>query len=479
MLILLTIACSWSSGMAQERRVALVIGNSAYRRAPLENPVNDAQAMATTLGSLGFTITKLENASQRQMSEAIRAFGETLKRGGVGLFYFAGHGIQIHGENFLIPVDDDIRDEEQVATKGVIMNLVLQAMADAKNRLNIVILDACRNNPFRQGASRGLVQTDSAGNAVRSEGAGGLAPVRGLVGTFIAFATEPHSVAADGHGKNGVYTENLLRYIIEPDLKIEDAFKRVRFAVRQETNNRQVPWENTSLEDDFYFAISSRGNATSSSSSRASLQQAPQQQTAQQANRSGHTTPTSPRSPSGFSFTREDAKDQAALTARDDAIRERWQVSCPDTLRRRPIVIDITETSHTDGLVATEKSARFAQIVQQDLQQAGLTASLLETTQRSSRTARAGRNSTSQGSYAVRGVVLSEQSANSYLRLRDVSISAELTLQDPAGRIVKLVEVSGESFAGQNSNTAAWKFAREQARDASSQLYEAFCSIDR
>ena len=156
---MLFIGGSWAQGAAQERRTALVIGNSAYQKSPLVNPVNDAQAMAATLGSLGFTVTKIENASKSQMANAIRQFGDTIKLGGVGLFYFAGHGVQVNGENFLIPVDDDIQDKSQVATKGVEAKLVLQAMNNAKNRLNVVILDACRNNPFAQSASRALVPT--------------------------------------------------------------------------------------------------------------------------------------------------------------------------------------------------------------------------------------------------------------------------------------------------------------------------------
>ena len=152
-----------------------------------------------------------------------------------------------------------------MATKGVEARLVLQAMGNARNRLNVVILDACRNNPFAQSASRALVATGTDGRA-RSDSASGLAPMEALVGTLIAFATAPESVAADGSGKNGVYTENLLRNISEPGLRIEDVFKRTRFAVRQETSGRQVPWENTSLEGDFYFVAPVAGSTVASGS---------------------------------------------------------------------------------------------------------------------------------------------------------------------------------------------------------------------
>lgn len=248
---LLGVGPSWAQQGASERRSALVIGNSAYVRRPLPNPVNDAQAMATTLKSLGFNVDHLENTSKSQMSEAIRRFGDNLKRGGVGLFYFAGHGLQINGDNFLLPLDDDIT-RDNVQDKGVAARAVLQEMSQAKNRMNVVILDACRDNPFRQSVSRGLTQPDAGSNRTRSDsGGGGLAAMEALVGTMIAFATAPDSVAADGAGRNGVYTEHLLRHLAEPGLKIEDVFKRTRFAVRQETSGQQVPWENTSLEEDF------------------------------------------------------------------------------------------------------------------------------------------------------------------------------------------------------------------------------------
>ena len=464
---------------AQERRTALVIGNSAYQKSPLVNPVNDVQAMAATLGSLGFTVTKMENASKSQMAHAIRQFGDAIKQGGVGLFYFAGHGVQVNGENFLIPVDDDIQDKSQVATKGIEAKLVLQAMSNAKNRLNVVILDACRNNPFAQSASRALVPTDNTDSRTRSDSSGGLAPMEALVGTLIAFATAPESVAADGSGKNGVYTENLLRNITEPGLRIEDVFKRTRFGVRQETGGRQVPWENTSLEGDFYFVVPAAGSVASSGSAGQSTTPAGGQQAALQPNRSDTPTAKPTRSPSGFSFAREEEKDRATRFAKDDEIRARLQAPCPEPLRQRPIVIDITEESRADGLIATDRSSRFAQLVNQNLQQAGLTTSLASS--QGQPAGRAGRSSASpgrvpQGQYSIHGVVLSQQGANRVARLNETSVNAEMALRDPAGRIITMVEVSGERFAGQNTGAAAWALTKEQAQAAASQLYTAFCS---
>jgi len=473
--------CFVGSSWAQERRTALVIGNSAYQKSPLVNPVNDAQAMAATLGSLGFTVTKLENASKSQMADAIRQFGESIKRGGVGLFYFAGHGVQVNGENFLIPVDDDIQDKSQVATKGIEAKLVLQAMSNAKNRLNVVILDACRNNPFAQNASRALVPTGNTDSRTRSDSASGLAPMEALVGTLIAFATAPESVAADGSGKNGVYTENLLRNITEPGLRIEDVFKRTRFAVRQETGGRQVPWENTSLEGDFYFVPPATGSVASSGSVAPSTTPGGGQQAALQPSSRSDTPAAKPsRSPSGFSFSREEEKDRATRFAKTDESRARLQAPCPESLRQRPIVIDITEESHADGLIATDRSSRFAQFVNQNLQQAGLTTSLAGSQEQPAGRpgrllARSDRVPYPQGHYSIQGVVLSQQGANRIARLNEASVNAELALRGPAGRIITMVEVSGERFAGQNTNAATWALTKEQALDASSQLYTAFC----
>ena len=231
---------------AKEQRVALVIGNSSYKSAPLKNPVNDAQDIARSLQGLGFQVTLKQNQSRDAMAQAIREFGNQLKRGGTGLFYYAGHGMQVKGKNFLLPVDADIQSEDEVPYRGIDANELLAKMESAKNRVNIVILDACRNNPFAR--------------SFRSS-AQGLAQMDAPVGTLVAFATAPGSVAADGTGRNGLYTQHLLASLNQPGLKIEDVFKRVRVGVRQGSRGKQIPWENTSLEGDFYFKPGKPGEA--------------------------------------------------------------------------------------------------------------------------------------------------------------------------------------------------------------------------
>ena len=233
------------------RRVALVIGNGAYTNAPaLKNPPNDARDMAANLKTLGFDVSSGVNVSQREMKRLIREFGQKLKAGGNGLFYYAGHGVQARGHNYIIPVDADIQSEADVEDSGVDVGLVLNYMDDAQNGLNIVILDACRNNPFSRSfrsASEGLAQVD--------------APT----GTLIAYATAPGRVAADGAGANGLYTSELLKAMRLPGLTATDMFMQVRAEVMKRTGNKQVPWEASSLVGAFYFS----GGASSTGSNSA------------------------------------------------------------------------------------------------------------------------------------------------------------------------------------------------------------------
>ena len=225
-----------------EPRVALVIGNSAYRDAPLPNPVNDASDMAAALKKVGFDVIAGGNRTQGDMLRDIDEFGQRLKRGGVGLFYFAGHGMQVRGENYLIPVGAKIQKELDVEVEAIKLSRVLNEMEEARNTLNILILDACRNNPFAR--------------SFRS-GANGLGQVIAPAGTLIAYATNPGNTASDGPGRNGLYTAELLAAIREPGLKVEDVFKRVRARVLEKSNGNQAPWENSSLVGDFYFAPAS------------------------------------------------------------------------------------------------------------------------------------------------------------------------------------------------------------------------------
>lgn len=224
----------------KQNRLALVIGNGSYTNSPLRNPVNDASDVARELKTLGFEVLSYTNLNQNEMKRAVREFGKKLKdNGGIGLFYYAGHGVQVKGVNYLIPVDAQAGSEEEVEYESVEAGFVLAQMEAAGNSLNIVILDACRNNPF----ARSYRSADK-----------GLAQMNAPSGTLIAYSTAPGSVAADGTGENGVYTAELLKQMKMPNLSIEDVFKQVRIAVRSQTQNKQTPWESSSLIGNFYFS---------------------------------------------------------------------------------------------------------------------------------------------------------------------------------------------------------------------------------
>ncbi len=222
------------------RRLALVIGNGAYEHAGrLANPPNDATVVAATLRLLGFEVSNGTNLPQREMKQRIRAFGQSLRaNGGVGFFYYAGHGVQAKGRNYLVPVDADIQTEADLEDAAVDLNYVLNLMDDAQNALNIVVLDACRNNPFAR--------------SFRSAQEG-LAQVRAPTGTLIAYATAPDSIAADGAGGNSPYTEELIQQMQTSGVLIETMFRRVTEKVSARTNGKQEPWFSANVKGDFYF----------------------------------------------------------------------------------------------------------------------------------------------------------------------------------------------------------------------------------
>lgn len=235
--VLIIFASAWDVDAA-ERRVALIVGNGAYTQTPLLNTINDARAMTKTLSRLGFEVTTKLNVSQREMHRAIVNFGRELEKGGIGLFYYAGHAVQIRGKNYMIPIGASISVEDHVEPESVDLNKVFARMGGARNKLNIVVLDACRDNPF--------------GDSFRfySEG---LAQARAPANTFVSYAAAPGEVASDGTGENSFYTGSLVEELVKEGSKIEETFKRVRASVMAQTNKSQVPWTASSITQDFYF----------------------------------------------------------------------------------------------------------------------------------------------------------------------------------------------------------------------------------
>lgn len=228
-------------------RVALVIGNAAYAMGPLTNPTKDAAAMSGLLRNIGFQVVEARDAGRTQMQAAIQQARSLLQgQDGVGLLYYAGHGLQLDWRNYMLPVDVKLASASDVPVQGVDVQAVLDAFKSAGNRMNILVLDACRDNPFPQAGS-----------------GKGLAPLDAPPGTFFAYATAPGNVAEDGSAAdgNGLYTKYLLQELQQPQARIEDVFKRVRLQVRRASQGRQIPWESTSLEDDFVFATGQKVTA--------------------------------------------------------------------------------------------------------------------------------------------------------------------------------------------------------------------------
>ena len=227
-----------------EKRYALVIGNSAYKYvAPLKNSANDANDMVAELTKLNFEVIKVIDGNYAQMREAYRKFQEKLANGPkdqtIGLFYYAGHGLQNEGENYLVPVEANIQYEDDIPRACFALQRVVVANMERSNsRMNIIILDACRNNPFP--------------SAYRSAG-GGLAEIKRAKGSFIAYATAPGSIASDGEGRNGLYTQELLKAMQKPGRTIEQVFKDVRLNVMKLSDEKQFTWDQSNIIGDFYF----------------------------------------------------------------------------------------------------------------------------------------------------------------------------------------------------------------------------------
>lgn len=227
------------------KRLALVIGNAAYRNGPLANPVNDARAIAVRLRSLGFEVIHKENLKTRELGGIYREFRNRIQPGGTSLVFYAGHGLQFKGQNYFPAVDSEIYSEEDVPLQSLNLGALLDNIEEAKAGVSLVLLDACRDNPFSRSfrsASRGLAKVETAS------------------GTLIHYATRPGSVASDGEGKNGTYTEALLAQMAEPGIPVEMMLKKVSNRVVEKTKGRQEPWIEGSLRGEFYFVAGGVGD---------------------------------------------------------------------------------------------------------------------------------------------------------------------------------------------------------------------------
>lgn len=227
----------YAAEASQDRRVALVVGNAKYEMSPLTNPTNDSADVASKLRSYGFEVVYRENLKMRQIGSMLREFKSKLSPGSTALVFYAGHGLQVRGENYFPTVDADIQSEEDIQNQSIGLKQLMDILEEAKTRTNIVMLDACRNNPFERrtrSLSRGLASTNAPS------------------GTMIAYSTRPGSVAEDGSGRNGLYTEQLLK-IMDNRKPIEQVLKQLVSSVKAASKGRQEPWSEGSLEGDFCF----------------------------------------------------------------------------------------------------------------------------------------------------------------------------------------------------------------------------------
>lgn len=237
----LIFAAGAATAETTESRVALVIGNSAYQYARrLANPDNDARSMTETLRGLGFEVVSVVDADRTRMVKALAEFRNKLGADGVGLFYYAGHGMQVRGHNYLIPVDADISEEGDASLLALDLESIQRTMEDRGVRLSLYVLDACRNDPFER--------------RFRSAGSRGLAPIDAARGSVIAFATAPGTTAADGAGEHGLYTGELLQRMVKPGLELDEVLKQTAEAVERASGNQQTPWYNSAFHGHFYFA---------------------------------------------------------------------------------------------------------------------------------------------------------------------------------------------------------------------------------
>ncbi|MEX0348957.1 MAG: caspase domain-containing protein [Paracoccaceae bacterium] len=241
--IITLLSLGWAGHAVADPRIALVIGNSAYGSvSALDNPVSDSHLISQKLEKMGFDVRLLTDSNQTEMKRAIAQFGRDLRAGGtdtVGLFYYAGHGVQSFGSNYLLPVDVSLNDPADLDLMAVEARSVLHQMASARNKTNIVILDACRNNPFEE-----LADMDD----------NGLAEMKAPTGTFLAYATNPGGVALDGDTGNSPFTLSLASHIETPGIPIEQLFKKVRVDVLSQTRGLQTPWDTSSLTREFSFS---------------------------------------------------------------------------------------------------------------------------------------------------------------------------------------------------------------------------------
>ena len=474
---------------AWSKNYALLIGNSAYSIGALDNPANDAHDLAGVLKSTGFETTVILNQDGAAMRQAIRDFGEKLRSNdGIGFFFFAGHGVQVAGENYLLPVGFPFRNENEVQANAVSANLVLRYMEDAKSRVNVVVLDACRNNPF--------IKT----RALKTRG---LAPMDAPSGSLVAFSTAPGTEASDGSGRNGLFTKHLMANLKVPGLTVEQVFKRVREAVENESEReigrKQSPREESSLKGgDIYFVAppaaagagattdavelaywNSIANSGSSADFESYLAQYPQGKFADLArNRLKASKPTvaraetrgemqaAPPAPlpvlaaarpgkvysSGGGFSFDDQADAPMRAA------ELISISCRDLIKGKRLKIQIDEKG------SAAQRGRFRQTIEERVKGIGL------------KVAAAG----AAADLVMKGTIETTAGANPVLGVAEVDLDADFSLTLPSGKRLAQADASGGAYSGRQTKSstrgAAQGVWEEKSDEIVGKLFRDYCA---
>ena len=341
--------------------VALVIGNGAYPDAPLANPLNDATDVAVAFEAQGFRVQRLLDADKEQMATAIASFREQLGRARAAVFYFAGHGVQVQGENYLLPIGQtastQITEETQVPHRAIAAGEILDAMDKARVPFNLVVLDACRNNPFK-GAGRGRVQ--------------GLADLRAPVGSLILYATAAGRTAADGTGRNSPFTSAFLRHLVTPGLDVRLLPSEITNTVSEVTGGAQTPWNSGSLRQGFYFVppmSESEKFEAEKARKTAELQQAEMQDRLTQLAAQARQADATQRQQMAEERTRLEAalansqRDAAAIAAQLDADigaareREQAELRAAQTKENTVLTAKQAEIAALDAKIAAMKAA--------------------------------------------------------------------------------------------------------------------------
>ena len=473
---------------------ALLIGNSAYSIGALDNPANDARDLAAVLKSTGFDTTVLMDKDGAAMTQAIRDFGDRLRgNDGIGFFFFAGHGVQVAGENYLLPVGFPFRNENEVQANAVSANLVLRYMEDSKNRVNVVVLDACRNNPF--------IKT-------RSLKTRGLAPMDAPSGSLVAFSTAPGTEASDGSGHNGLFTKHLMANIKVPGLTVEQVFKRVREAVENESEReigrKQSPREESSLKGgDIYFVppkVAAGGganaeaielaywNSIAASNNTADfesyLAQYPQGKFADLARnrlkaarsaapiaraetRGEMQAPAAPQAPSPMAMARPgkvysspgsfsfDDKNDAPMRA-----AELISISCRDLIKGKRVRLTIDEK----GSIAQQSRNAFRQAIEERMKAIGV------------RVAAGG----AAADLVMKGAIETAAGANPVIGVGEVDLDAEFNLALPSGKRLAQASASGGAYSGRHTMSSAKGAAQgvweEKSDEIVGKLFRDYCA---